>query len=138
MVEAIILGAGGLTSLASTIYFAVKYASEVRHAAAVEVAQAHVEGELARLHFEIETTSAALTESQRRNRVLVEALNVEMSRASDLAPDDVAGRLRRIEVAFSTDYGIPAVDVAGGVSPGPAADPAKAGGLPTEPATELR
>ena len=140
MIAEIVLGASGLTSTAALIYFAVRYASEVRHSAAVEVAQAHAEGELSLLHFEIETKAAALAESQRRNRVIAEALRVEIDRNpnADLAADDVAGRLRRLEVAFSTDDDLSAVEHGDGVHPDPAAEATAAGDLPAEPATELR
>ena len=99
MIAEILLGAGGLTSLASTIYFAVKYASEVRHAAAVEVAQAHVEGEQTRLMFENETLRDQLDLANRRADALQEVLNEEANSNSDLGPRDVHARLVRFAKA---------------------------------------
>lgn len=139
MISEIVLGASGLTSTAALIYFVIRYASEVRHASSVEVAQAHVEGEHARLMFETETLRNALTQATARNRILLEALNVEIARNpnADLAADDVAGRLRRLEVAFSVD-GVPAEQHGDGVPADSATEAPEADHVPAEPATELR
>lgn len=99
MIAEILLGAGGLTSLASTIYFAVKYASEVRHAAAVEVAQAHVEGEQTRLMFENDVLRDQLDLANRRADALQEVLNEEANSNGDLPRDAVMPRLVRFAQA---------------------------------------
>lgn len=99
MIAEILLGAGGLTSLASTIYFAVKYASEVRHAAAVEVAQAHVEGEQTRLMFENETLRDQLDLANRRADALQEVLNADANPNADLDAGELRARLTRFAAA---------------------------------------
>lgn len=99
MIAEILLGAGGLTSLASTIYFAVKYASEVRHSAAVEVAQAHVEGEQTRLMFENETLRDQLDLANRRADALQEVLNADANPNADLGVADLKSRLLRFAQA---------------------------------------
>lgn len=99
MITEILLGAGGLTSLASTIYFAVKYASEVRHAAAVEVAQAHVEGEQTRLMFENDTLRDQLDLANRRADALQEVLNADANPNADLDAGDLRVRLIRFAQA---------------------------------------
>ena len=121
MIAEIILGAGGLTSLASTIYFAVKYASEVRHAAAVEVAQAHVEGEQTRLMFENETLRDQLDLANRRADALQEVLDEEANSNDDLGAGDVHARLLRFAKATAAARGASDVVVpeaaAAGTSP---------------------
>lgn len=140
MIEAIAAAATAVTSLGVNVWLIVKYARAVDHAASVEVAQAHSEGEQTRLVFELETVRSALTESQRRNRILAEALNAEIARNpnADLADDDVASRMRRLEVRFSAEGDLSAVDHGGTVFADPAPAPPKAGDLRGEPATELR
>lgn len=94
MISELLLGSGGLLSLGSTIYFAIKYTSEVRHSAAVEVAQAHSEGEQTRLVFENETLRQQLELAERRADALQGVLADDVSNA-DLPDDDVRSRLLR-------------------------------------------
>lgn len=105
MIEAIAASAIGLTSIAVSTWLTVKLVRATEHAASVQVAQAHSEGEQTRLAFELETTQRALTESQRRNKLLAEAVHAEIARNrnSDLAPGDVASRLQRLEVEWGTE-----------------------------------
>ena len=91
-------GAGLLATVGTTVYFAVKHGRAVEHAASVQVAQAHVEGELTRATFEIETLRQQLDLSERRADALQEVLNHDASNA-DLAPDDVRTRLLRFAQA---------------------------------------
>lgn len=94
-----ISGAGLLATIGSTIYFAVKHSRAVEHAANVQVAQAHVEGEFARAEFEIETLRQQLDLEQRRADALQEVLNVESNPNSDLDAADLRGRLLRFAKA---------------------------------------
>ncbi len=91
-------GAGLLATVGTTVYFAVKHGRAVEHAASVQVAQAHVEGELTRATFEIETLRQQLDLAERRADALQEVLNHDASNA-DLAPDDVRTRLLRFAQA---------------------------------------
>jgi hypothetical protein len=94
-----ISGAGLLATIGSTIYFAVKHSRAVEHAANVQVAQAHVEGEFARAEFEIETLRQQLDLEQRRADALQEVLNVESNPNSDLDAADLRSRLLRFAKA---------------------------------------
>lgn len=92
-----ISGAGVLAALGSTIYFAVKHARAVEHAANVQIAQAHVEGELTRATFEIETLREQLALSERRADAFEEVLadDVNSKPNADLGRSDLRSRLLR-------------------------------------------
>lgn len=93
-----ISGAGLLATVGSTIYFAVKHSRAVEHAANVQVAQAHVEGELTRVTFENETLRDQLDLANRRADALQEVLNATAPNA-DLPPGAVHDRLLRFAQA---------------------------------------
>ncbi len=92
-------GAGLLAALGSTIYFAVKHSRAVEHAANVQVAQAHVEGEYARAEFEIETLRQQLDLAERRADALQEVLNADANPNSDLDAGELRVRLVRFAKA---------------------------------------
>lgn len=94
-----ISGAGLLATIGSTIYFAVKHSRAVEHAASVEVAQAHVEGEYARAEFEIETLRQQLDLAERRCDALQEVLNEEANPNADLDAGELRVRLVRFAKA---------------------------------------
>lgn len=121
-----ISGAGLLATIGSTIYFAVKHSRAVEHAANVQVAQAHVEGEFARAEFEIETLRQQLDLAERRADALQEVLNEEANSNADLRGDDVATRLLRFAKATASrtapDSGDAVVSEAAATGTSPVAD----------------
>ncbi len=92
-------GAGLLATVGTTVYFAVKHGRAVEHAASVQVAQAHVEGEYARAEFEIETLRQQLDLAERRADALQEVLNADANPNSDLSGADLRTRLLRFAQA---------------------------------------
>lgn len=107
-------------------------------AADARVAQVATEAELERVQFELETTKQALGRAAAR----AAALEEEMFRAhpppnTDLAPDDVRERVRRLAATWgaaeAADRGgaVPA-EPGGAVSPPPAAEPAGTAAVPED------
>jgi hypothetical protein len=133
VIAEIALGGSLLTSVGLSAWLAVKAFRAVERAA-------FVDSERTRLAFEIEVTTKALAEEQRRNRILTEALHAEFARNphSDLDSDDVAGRLRRIAASFGADDDLPPVVDSRTVSASPATGKAAPGAVSGEFITELR
>ncbi len=92
-------GAGLLATVGTTVYFAVKHGRAVEHAASVQVAQAHVEGELTRATFEIETLRQQLDLAERRADALQEVLNADANPNGDLPAGELRTRLVRFAAA---------------------------------------
>jgi hypothetical protein len=127
---AFLLGASVVALAATTVTFAVLSRRDANHLASVQIAQAHSEGEQARLAYELEVTTHALKAANARAAALEEivAHDVNAPVASDLPASAWRERMLRITQVWgnaAADH--PASDT-GTVPEKPATDAPKSDG----------
>jgi hypothetical protein len=134
MIEAALIaaGAGGLGMVGVIVWLVVRYVEKTDALADARVAQSQTESHLEEAQFKLEQVQLALTASEHVVDVQSKELSADDDKPTntDLAPDDTAGRVRRLFASWAvSDASAAAATAASAAVPAPAA-PAASSGVP--------